>query len=217
MRLQGGASYGLPWAVRHSGRGPLSRQVNDTLPLHECRLEHPLQLTSIAARCGTLSVPEDREHPQGGSHRPECGRGAGAQSAQHGGAAVSAGGRPGTKRGAVVRGAQPPHSRASTAITPSCCWISAAPGNPVPLSCDYPEDWQAARGSAAGAAQGDRRLPRTSWGSACASIPPAWPCAIWTTCARPWAIEQIDLYGGSYGTRVAELYMRRFPARTCTR
>ena len=24
--------------------------------------------------------------------------------------------------------------------------------------------------------------------------------------------EQIDLYGGSYGTRVAELYMRRYPA-----
>ena len=24
--------------------------------------------------------------------------------------------------------------------------------------------------------------------------------------------DQIDLYGGSYGTRVAELYMRRYPA-----
>ena len=38
-----------------------------TVLLTECRLEHPLHLTSIAARCGTLRVPEDREHPQNGS------------------------------------------------------------------------------------------------------------------------------------------------------
>jgi len=35
-----------------------------TLPLTECRLEHPLHLTSIPARCGTLRVPEDRGHPK---------------------------------------------------------------------------------------------------------------------------------------------------------
>ena len=35
------------------------------LPLHECRLEHPLRLASIAARCGLLKVPEDRTQPGG--------------------------------------------------------------------------------------------------------------------------------------------------------
>src|SRR5579863_8021602 len=35
------------------------------LPLHECRLEHPLRLASIAARCGVLKVPEDRTQPEG--------------------------------------------------------------------------------------------------------------------------------------------------------
>src|SRR3984957_13538779 len=35
------------------------------LPLHECRLEHPLRLASIAARCGVLKVPEDRTQPGG--------------------------------------------------------------------------------------------------------------------------------------------------------
>src|ERR1700685_2536853 len=37
------------------------------LPTVECRLEHPLHLTSIEARCGTLRVPVDREHPKEGS------------------------------------------------------------------------------------------------------------------------------------------------------
>src|SRR5260370_40842913 len=35
------------------------------LTLHECRLEHPLRLASIAARCGVLKVPEDRAQPGG--------------------------------------------------------------------------------------------------------------------------------------------------------
>src|ERR1700686_3596375 len=35
------------------------------LALHECRLEHPLLLASIAARCGVLKVPEDRTQPGG--------------------------------------------------------------------------------------------------------------------------------------------------------
>src|SRR3984957_10738667 len=35
------------------------------LPLHECRLEHPLQLASMPARCGVLKVPEDRSQSGG--------------------------------------------------------------------------------------------------------------------------------------------------------
>src|SRR5712672_104443 len=35
------------------------------LALHECRLEHPQRLASIAARCGVLKVPEDRTKPGG--------------------------------------------------------------------------------------------------------------------------------------------------------
>src|SRR6202789_4447145 len=39
--------------------------VTARLPLHECRLEHPLRLASIPARCGMLEVPEDRARPGG--------------------------------------------------------------------------------------------------------------------------------------------------------
>ena len=37
------------------------------LSLHDCRLEHPLRMSSIAARCGQLAVPEDPARPQGTS------------------------------------------------------------------------------------------------------------------------------------------------------
>ena len=212
MRFKGGIVLIALGAVRHSGRGPLSRQDQDTLPLHECRLEHPLQLTSIAARCGTLSVPEDREHPQGAAIDLNVAVVPALNRRSTAAPLFLLAGGPGQSAMQVVRGDQPPHSRASTAITPSCCWISAAPGNSSPQSCVYPEDWQAARGSAAGACARRPSTASRSWGRTCASIPPASRCAIWRTCARPWAIEQIDLYGGSYGTRVAELYMRRYPA-----
>ncbi len=39
-----------------------------TLPLHECRLEHPQRMSSVAARCGALRVAEDPTQPSGGEH-----------------------------------------------------------------------------------------------------------------------------------------------------
>src|SRR5579863_6695421 len=50
------------WSAR-----PAAAEDIGVLPTIECRLEHPLHLTSIAARCGTLRVPLDRDHPKEGS------------------------------------------------------------------------------------------------------------------------------------------------------
>ena len=48
----------LSWCGRVSAAaGPLV--------LHECRLEHPLRISSIAARCGILAVPENPASPDG--------------------------------------------------------------------------------------------------------------------------------------------------------
>src|SRR6201996_179624 len=46
---------------------PAAADAPSTLPLTECRLEHPLHLTSIPARCGSLRVPLDPDHPHDGS------------------------------------------------------------------------------------------------------------------------------------------------------
>ena len=45
-----------------SGRVPAAAVIS---PLQECRLEHPLRIAAVAARCGILKVPEDPAHPAG--------------------------------------------------------------------------------------------------------------------------------------------------------
>ena len=64
----GSLAAGGPWlrpaaAVAFAATGPIARAPQ--LSLHECRLEHPLRLASLAARCGVLKVPEDRTAPAG--------------------------------------------------------------------------------------------------------------------------------------------------------
>ena len=50
----------------------------------------------------------------------------------------------------------------------------------------------------------------------CACTPPASRSRISTPCAPRWVIERINLYGNSYGTRVAQHYARRYPQATRT-
>src|ERR1700728_5143913 len=83
-------------------------------------------------------------------------------------------------------------------------------GSSAPLSCDYPDDWQAPDDPMPALRQttlaclqkyGDRVRYYTS-SAAVADL-----AAVREALGYP----AIDLYGVSYGTRVAQLYMRRFP------
>src|SRR4030081_3580847 len=58
---------GLGLALSVCLLSPTTRAAAPAAPLtlHECRLEHPLRLASIAARCGVLKVPEDRAQAGG--------------------------------------------------------------------------------------------------------------------------------------------------------
>src|SRR5258708_22452674 len=56
-----GVSVCAWWTAR-----PAAAAGGDLLATIECRLEHPLRLSSIAERCGTLRVQIDREHPKEG-------------------------------------------------------------------------------------------------------------------------------------------------------
>ena len=67
-------------------------------PLHECRLEHPLQVSSVAARCGELAGRRGPRQPPGAHDRPACGGGAGAQSPPRGAPLFLLAGGPGQAR-----------------------------------------------------------------------------------------------------------------------
>jgi pimeloyl-ACP methyl ester carboxylesterase len=180
-----------------------------SLALHECRLEHPLRLTSIAARCGMLRVPEDRERPSG----PQIDLAVAVVPALNRRAAgppllVLAGG-PGQGAGAMYTGFASAFARANRNHD-IVLVDQRGTGNSAPLSCDYPDDWQAMSDSLPALRKatldclskyGDRvRFYTTS--AAVADL---------AAVRKALGYAAIDLYAVSYGTRVAELYMRRYP------
>ncbi|MDP9008025.1 MAG: alpha/beta hydrolase [Pseudomonadota bacterium] len=182
-----------------------------TLPLTECRLEHPLKLISVPARCGTLRVPEDREHPKDGSIELKV-------------AVVPALNRRSTAAPMFLLAGGPGQSAMQVYVALNSAFTrinrnhaivlldQRGTGSSSPQSCEYPEDWQ----------QPADPMPALRKATADCLAKLGLRVRFYTTSIAIRDLEemraalgfqQIDLYGASYGTRVAELYMRRHPAR----
>jgi pimeloyl-ACP methyl ester carboxylesterase len=185
-----------------------------TLELQSCRLEHPYGLGSVAARCGRLAVPEDYDAPRGrqielavaivpaiaARAKPDPvfllagGPGQGAQEAFVGMLGAFAGVR--RERDLVLvdqRGT----------------------GDSNKLQCDFPPD----------ALESDDSPEKLrDMAAECLEDLPGDPRFYTTSVAvrdlesvrAALGYERINLYGGSYGTRVAQHYARRYPAQTRT-
>src|SRR5450755_4126515 len=159
-----------------------------TLPLSECRLDHPLHLTSVPARCGALRVPEDREHPTAGSIELKV-------------AVVPALNRRSTAPPMFLLAGGPGQSAMQVYVALSSAFTrinrnhaivlldQRGTGNSSPQTCEYPEEWQQPVDPMPALRQATRDcLP--SWGSKCVSIPPASRFEILTRCVRPWATSR---------------------------
>src|SRR6202790_3189828 len=111
------------------------------LPLHECRLEHPLRLVSIPARCGVLKVPEDRARPTGAAIDlsiavvPALNRRAAAAPLF-----LLAGG-PGQGATAMYLSLAPAFARVNRNHD-IVLVDQRGTGKSAPLSCNYPDDWR---------------------------------------------------------------------------
>jgi pimeloyl-ACP methyl ester carboxylesterase len=191
---------------------PAAAEDAATLPLTECRLEHPLHLTSIAARCGSLRVPIDGEHPKDGSIDLKV-------------AVVPALNRRSTAAPLFLLAGGPGQSAMQVYVSVNTAFarinrnhaivllVQRGTGNSNAQSCVYPEEWQQ---------PAEDPLPalRKATMDCLAKLGPQVRFYTTSVAVRDLdemraalGFEQIDLYGGSYGTRVAELYMRRYPAR----
>jgi len=180
-----------------------------TLGLHECRLEHPLRLTSIAARCGTLEVAENPAEPGGGAIGlhvavvPALNRRAAAPPLF-----LLAGG-PGQAASDLYAG----NAGAFARINRNHDVVlvdQRGTGRSAPLACQYPDDWN----------EGADSLPTlreatlaclTRFGDRVRYYTTSVAVGDLDEVRRALGYATIELYGSSYGTRVAELYMRRFP------
>jgi pimeloyl-ACP methyl ester carboxylesterase len=192
------------WAAQ-----PAAAEEAALLPTTECRLEHPLRLSSIAARCGALRVPIDREHPKEGFIDLKV-------------AVVPALNRRSTAAPLFLLAGGPGQSAMQVYVALSSAFArinrnhaivlldQRGTGNSSQQSCVYPEDWQ----EPADPMPALRKATMDCLAKLGAQV------RFYTTSIAvrdldavraALGYELIDLYGGSYGTRVAELYMRRYP------
>ncbi|MGD0501406.1 MAG: alpha/beta hydrolase [Steroidobacteraceae bacterium] len=183
-----------------------------TLPLHECRLEHPLQLSSVAARCGVLAVPEDPANAAGRKIElfvavvPALNRRASAAPLflLAGGPGQAAADLYASYAGAFARA-----NRNHDIVLVD----QRGTGRSEPLVCSYPDDW----------GDSEEWMPELRRATAGCLAKYGNRVRFYTTSVAVRDLDlarialgysAIDLYGSSYGTRVAELYMRRHPRET---
>ncbi len=207
MRL---AWTGLSACVLVFGRG-LSAPAA-TLPLHECRLEHPLELSSVAARGGVLAVPENPEDAAGRTIDlfvavvPALNRRARAEPLflLAGGPGQAAADLYASYAGAFARA-----NRNHDIVLVD----QRGTGRSEPLVCSYPDDW----GDSAESIPALRRATAeclAKYGDRVRFYTTSVAVRDLDRVRRALGYSAIDLYGSSYGTRVAELYMRRHPGET---
>jgi pimeloyl-ACP methyl ester carboxylesterase len=178
-----------------------------------CEIEHPLRLSVIAAECRVLEVPENPAAPHGrqiGLHVARVG--AISRRKQPDPLFVLAGG-PGAASGAFYASVAPAFARIQR-DRDIVLLDQRGTGGSNPLDCAEPADL-AGRASAEEITAATRTCLAALAGRA--------DVAYYTTSLAVQDLERvraalgaerINLYAASYGTRVAQQYVRRFPART---
>lgn len=180
-----------------------------TLSLHECRLEHPLALSSTPARCGTLTVPEDPKAPSGRAIAlavaviPALNRRAAAAPLF-----LLAGG-PG--QGAADLYVSTAGAFARINRTHDIVLVDQrGTGKSEPLNCAYPEDWRQSALEISALRQATLAC-LSKYGDRVRFYTTSVAVGDLERVRQALGYHAIDLYGSSYGTRVAELYLRRYP------
>ncbi len=183
-----------------------------SLSLTECRLEHPLKVSSVAARCGTLSVALDPVGEVKGNLGLHV-------------AVVPALNRRSTSAPLFVLAGGPGQGASDMYVAQSAAFArinrdhdivivdQRGTGMSNPLACTYPEDWQEPADPMPALRQATQAC-LAKFGDRVRFFTTSIAVRDLEAVRAALGYEQIDLYGASYGTRVAQLYMRRFPTRT---
>ena len=168
----------------------------------------------VAAQCGELTVPENPKLPAGPADQPARGRvPAVSRRKQPDPLFVLAGG-PGAGRERLLRDASPAPSPASTASATSCSSTSAAPAVRPARLRRRTRTTCSERASAAQIAASTRAAwQRSQRARDVAQYTTSLAVQDLERVRAALGYERINLYGVSYGTRVAQQYLRRFPAR----
>ncbi|GAC1303838.1 MAG: alpha/beta fold hydrolase [Steroidobacteraceae bacterium] len=182
------------------------------LTLAECRLEHPEGLASSAARCGSLEVAEDPTNAAGPAITLRV-------------AVVKALNRRSTAAPLFVLAGGPGQSAIDLYTSAANAFVFVSRNHDIvlidqrgtggsgPLACDYPEDWEIAGDDLPQLRETTRRC-LAKFGERVRFYTTAVAVDDLDQVRRALGYSTIDLYGSSYGTRVAEMYLRRHPETT---
>jgi pimeloyl-ACP methyl ester carboxylesterase len=178
----------------------------------DCRLEHPLGLASVAAQCATLEVPEDRARPDGRriglfiARVPALSRNHAADPLF-----VLAGG-PGLAATTFYSSVAPVFERARR-DRDIVLVDQRGTGRSAPLNCAFDEEqiWDADEAETTRIMRECREHLEADHDLAQYTTSVAVTDLDAVRAALGYA--SINLYGSSYGTRVAQHYARRYPDR----
>ena len=187
----------------------LSAAAPAAMSLHECRLEHPLKLMSVAARCGLLEVAEDPLQPSGRAIQLRV-------------AVIPALNRRSTAAPLFLLAGGPGQAATDLYVSHAGAFArinrnhdivlvdQRGTGKSAPLFCSYPEDWRELR-EAMPALRHATQACLGEFGDRVRYYTSSIAVRDLDQVRSALGYRQIDLYAASYGTRMAELYMRRYP------
>jgi pimeloyl-ACP methyl ester carboxylesterase len=198
-------------AVARAATPPAPAAAGPAIRFAPCQLEHPLHLSLTAAECGTLSVPENPHAPGGRQIELQVARVAAiSRDKQPDPLFVLAGG-PGQGAKAFYAGAAPAFARILR-DRDVVLVDQRGTGGSHPLRCKLSEDF----------VERSKEQDILAATRAClAELAPQADVAFYTTSLAVQDLERvrialgyarINLYASSYGTRVAQQYMRHYGA-----
>lgn len=210
--VAGAGSLAILAFLAGSSNGNLPSESAARLPLAECRLQHPNRLQSVEARCGKLAVPENPADPRSGNILLHV-------------AVVPALNRRAASDPLFVLAGGPGQAATDFYVSLAAAFAriqrdrdivlldQRGTGGSQALDCDYPEDEELADLGPEQIRAETRRCLEALAGR---------PAYYTTSLAvrdldavrRALGYGRINLYGISYGTRVAQHYLRRFPHHT---
>lgn len=184
-------------------------------PLAPCELEHPQRLTVVAADCGTLLVPENPARPGGRRIRLAFARIPAISRTKQPDPLFLLAGGPGMAATTFYAMTAPVFARIHR-DRDIVLVDQRGTGKSNPLNCPEGDEVDLG-GSGSGSALADETRQCLEALSSKADV------AQYTTSVavkdldrvrQALGYQQINLYGVSYGTRVAQQYLRRFPQQT---
>ncbi|HTV77847.1 MAG TPA: alpha/beta fold hydrolase [Steroidobacteraceae bacterium] len=184
-----------------------------TLELTPCRLTHPSQLVSLEAQCGHLTVAENPADPQGRQIRLFVARvPAVSERARADPLFVLAGG-PGLAATTFYTGVAPVFDRIHR-DRDIVLVDQRGTGGSNALDCPGNPDPDAPDSIAALTREARECLARLAAHADVAYYTTSLAVRDLDAVRAALHYQSIDLYGGSYGTRVAQQYLRRYPQHT---